>query len=103
MENNEFNKIFETIGKSNTMIPSGALLSILAGIVNTSDKNSEDVKKFAEACKDCEPEDLISKVVLFTCNSVIINLWKTFGPQFEEAYKRELEKAAEKAEDHKDA
>ena len=94
MTNEEFNKMFETIGKSNTMIPSGALLTILGGIVNTSGKDSKEVKDFAEALKDCEREDLVSKTVLFTCNSVIINLWKTFGPQFEEAYKKELEKAA---------
>lgn len=76
------------------MIPSNALLSVLAGIVNSSDKENEDVKKFAEALKDCELPDLVSKTIMFTCNSVIINLWKMFGPQFEEAYKKELAKAA---------
>lgn len=95
MDNQEFSKIFETIGGSNTMVPSKALLSILGGIVNTSGKDSEDIKKFAEALKDCETTDLVSKTVLFTCNSIIINLWKTFGPQFEEAYKRELAKVEE--------
>ena len=97
MDNKEFNQIFETIAKSKTMIPSNALLSVLAGIVNSSDKENDDVKKFAEALKDCELPDLVSKTIMFTCNSVIINLWKMFGPQFEEAYKKELAKAAEKA------
>ena len=92
MENSEFDKIFQTIAGSNTMIPSKAILSILGGIVNTSGKETEDVKKFAEAVKDCDLTDAISKAVLFTCNSIIINLWNTFGPQFEEAYKKELEK-----------
>lgn len=93
MDNKEFNRIFETIGKSNTMIPSRALLTILGGIVNSSSKDSEDVIKYSEALKDCETPDLVSKTILFTCNSIIINLWKTFGPQFEEAYKKELAKA----------
>lgn len=102
MDNKEFNRIFETIGKSNTMIPSKALLSILGGIVNTSGKESEDVKNFAEALKENELPDVVSKTVLYTCNSIVVNLWKTFGPQFEEAYQKELAKAEAEKESEED-
>lgn len=88
LTNEEFAEIFESIRDSRTMIPSEALLSILAGIVRTSDKDAEDIKNFAEAVKDCTLEDVVSKTVLFTCNSVVLNIWKIFGEQIREACKK---------------
>jgi len=87
MENKEFGEIFDKIGKSHTTIPSEILLSILGGIVRTSEKTSPDVVKFAEVVKDCEPADIVSKSILFTCNSIVLNIWNMFGPEIEKAYK----------------
>ena len=85
--NKKFGEIFDKIAKSHTTLPLDILLSILSGIVKTSDKDNPEVIKFAEATKDCSVSDIVSKAVLFTCNSIVMNIWNTFGPDIEKAYK----------------
>ena len=96
MTNKEFDEMFEKIVKSQTMLPNTALVSIMAGIVRDADKDNPNIKKFAEAFKDMSTEEIISKSVLFTCNSIINNIWNLFRDQIEEAYNKVM--AAEKSE-----
>ena len=86
MENKEFDEIFEKIARSHTSIPSEILLSILGEIVKNSDKKSPDVITFAKVVEGCDTADIVSKTVLFTCNSVVLNIWNMFAQQIEKAY-----------------
>ncbi len=83
METVEFNSILDKLAKSKTMIPTDAIISILGGMVGSANPESESVKGFVKALKDEPDEGKISKMVLFTCNAFVINLWKAFGPQIE--------------------
>ena len=89
MENNNlFHEVFEKLAKSHTTLPCETLLGILSGIVTTSDKDHPDVKKLAQDLGDgLTKEEIISRSILCTCNSIIMNIWRMFGKQIEEAYK----------------
>jgi hypothetical protein len=77
----------DVMKKSKASIPLEYILSILGGIVKDSDKTSEHVKEVAELFKGRSTEETISSSVLYTCNSVVINLWNLFGKKFEELAK----------------
>lgn len=93
--NEDFDNIFKTIAGSNTSIPSFGVLSILGGIIESSNKDNENVAKLAKGLEGLTPEDIISKTVLFTCNSIVLNLWRIYGDQFKEHYAKTQEQLKE--------
>lgn len=93
MEDSKFHEIFVKLAGSHTVIPSEILLQVLGGIVKTSEKDRPEIKQFAETMKDLPIEEVVSRVTLLTCNSVILSLWNIFGTQIEEAYKKSQEQS----------
>lgn len=84
MNNEEFGMIMETMKKSKATIPLEYVLSILGGIVVDADKDSEHVKEVMKNLEGRELNEVVSSCVLYTCNSIVLNIWKIFGEKLTE-------------------
>ena len=90
-----FDKIVAIIAGSNSSVPSQAIVSMLSGLIQGTSKDSEIIARFEESLKNegvTDEKEKLSRVVLYTCNSFILSLWKTFGNDFKRLYKEVLEK-----------
>lgn len=75
--------IIAKINDSGVEVPSAMLISIMAGVINTSTPKDKDVKQLAEFLKDKPLEEVISFSILTCCNSIVISMWNSFRQNFE--------------------
>ena len=96
MTNEEFGRVMDVMKKSRASIPLEYVLSILGGIVKDADKESASIKEVAKLFEGRSTEEVIASSVLYTCKSLVINIWNIFGKKLEEL--AENNKPEEKAE-----
>lgn len=84
MTNEEFAHIMDVMKRSHATLPLEYYISILGDLVTKSTADSEEVKKLAEVFKDLPIEEIITKTVLVTANSIVTSIWGLFGKKLEE-------------------
>ncbi len=88
MDDKKFGEILEKVSISNVLIKSSDMMSILSGLIDDNEGNAESIKKIVESAEKekLTTEQIVKRVIMLTCNCVVINIWNNFENIIEKAY-----------------
>lgn len=88
MDDKKFGEILEKVSVSNVLIKSSDMMSILSGLIDDNEGNAESIKKIVESAEKekLTTEQIVKRVIMLTCNCVVINIWNNFENIIEKAY-----------------
>ena len=88
MDDKKFGEVFEKVALSNVLIKSSDIMSILSGLVEDNEGNAESIKTIVESAvkEKLTTEQIVKRVIMLTCNCVVINIWNNFQTIIEKAY-----------------